>query len=59
VDVFRDMYEDLHRDHVKLWESVGEMMAQANPEGMIATRFGHTAEQRLDEIWKILQSLKP
>jgi hypothetical protein len=59
MDVFRELYEKSSREATDLWQAIGELKAHANPEGRIAKDFGHTADQRLAEIWKILQSLKP
>lgn len=42
-----------------LWRKIGELKALANPEGYIAKSLGEPPEQRLDEIWKLLQTIQP
>jgi hypothetical protein len=42
-----------------LWRSIGEISALANPDGFIATRLRQSAEQRISQIWEILQTIQP
>lgn len=42
-----------------LWRTIGEIRALAKPDGFIAKDLGHTAEKRIAEIWKLLQTINP
>jgi len=43
----------------KLWHAIGAIQAYADPDGLIATRYAMTPEQRLAKVWETVQQLKP
>lgn len=43
----------------RLWKAVGAIQAYAKPDGPIATESGMTPEQRLEQIWAVVQDLEP
>lgn len=42
-----------------LWRKIGAISSLADPNGFIAVKLGVPAEERLAEIWEVLQSIQP
>lgn len=42
-----------------LWRKIGALRALADPNGFIAKKMGDTAEERLRQIWEVLQTIQP
>lgn len=48
-----------NEDRLELLRSLGELDGLANPDGYMAQKSGLTADERLAEIWNVLQRIGP